>query len=61
MSTGFSVCVCDANSPGPFRLKVTSQTETMLMTYMLALCLRVDDFATDTELIAHDLGMPAPK
>ncbi|EPS98872.1 hypothetical protein FOMPIDRAFT_1148132 [Fomitopsis schrenkii] len=43
------------------KLKVTSQTETMLMTYMLALCLRVDDFATDTELIAHDLGMPAPK
>ncbi|KAH9837707.1 RNA polymerase I associated factor, A49-like protein [Rhodofomes roseus] len=43
------------------KIKVTSQTETMLMTYMLALCLRVDDFATDTELIAHDLKMPASK
>ncbi|KAH9921136.1 RNA polymerase I associated factor, A49-like protein [Fomitopsis serialis] len=43
------------------KIKVTSQTETMLMTYMLALCLRVDDFATDTELVAHDLKMPVSK
>ena len=42
-------------------MKVTSQTETMLMTYMLALCLRVDDFATDVGLIAHDLKMPETK
>lgn len=30
----------------------------MLLTYMFALCLRIDDFATDAELIAHDLSMP---
>ncbi|KZT68077.1 RNA polymerase I associated factor, A49-like protein [Daedalea quercina L-15889] len=43
------------------KIKVTSQAETMLMTYMLALCLRVDDFSTDTELIAHDLKLPVSK
>lgn len=39
------------------RAKMTPQTETMLLTHMFALCLRVDDYATDTESIAHDLGM----
>ncbi|OSX57880.1 hypothetical protein POSPLADRAFT_1155569 [Postia placenta MAD-698-R-SB12] len=39
-------------------VQVTTQTETMLLTYMFALCLRIDDFATDAELIAHDLSMP---
>ncbi|EJF57477.1 RNA polymerase I associated factor, A49-like protein [Dichomitus squalens LYAD-421 SS1] len=41
--------------------KMTPQTETMLLTYMFALCLRVDDYATDTETIAHDLSMPPAK
>lgn len=45
----------------PFRIKITSQKETMLVTHMLALCLHVDDFATDTMLIAHDLKMPVSK
>ena len=40
---------------------MTPQTETMLLTHMFALCLRVDDYATDTESIAHDLGMPPTK
>ncbi|KIK92192.1 hypothetical protein PAXRUDRAFT_147843 [Paxillus rubicundulus Ve08.2h10] len=34
----------------------TSQTETMLLTHMFALALRVDDYATDTTLIASDLS-----
>ncbi|KAF9239431.1 Rpa49 subunit specific to nuclear RNA polymerase I [Melanogaster broomeanus] len=34
----------------------TSQTETMLLTHMFALCLRVDDYATDTTLISSDLS-----
>ncbi|KAI1789709.1 RNA polymerase I associated factor, A49-like protein [Ganoderma leucocontextum] len=39
------------------KLKMTPQTQTMLLTYMFALCLRIDDYATDTESVAHDLGM----
>ncbi|KAL0952487.1 hypothetical protein HGRIS_006751 [Hohenbuehelia grisea] len=35
----------------------TSTTQTKLMTYMLALCLRVDNWATDTTTVAHDLSM----
>ncbi|CCM05914.1 uncharacterized protein FIBRA_08152 [Fibroporia radiculosa] len=42
-------------------VKITSQTETMLLTYMLTLCLHVDDFATDTDLIARDLSMAPTK
>ncbi|KAH7882046.1 Rpa49 subunit specific to nuclear RNA polymerase I [Phlebopus sp. FC_14] len=34
----------------------TSQTETLLLTHMFALCLRIDDYATDTSLIANDLS-----
>ncbi|KAH0833917.1 RNA polymerase I associated factor, A49-like protein [Lanmaoa asiatica] len=34
----------------------TSQTETLLLTHMFALCLRIDDYATDTTLIANDLS-----
>ncbi|PIL25986.1 hypothetical protein GSI_11740 [Ganoderma sinense ZZ0214-1] len=37
--------------------KMTPQTQTMLLSYMFALCLRIDDYATDTEGVAHDLGM----
>ncbi|KAG6816191.1 hypothetical protein H0H87_007860 [Tephrocybe sp. NHM501043] len=33
----------------------TSMTQTKLLTYMFALCLKVDNFATDTTQIAHDL------
>ncbi|KAH9943769.1 RNA polymerase I associated factor, A49-like protein [Amylocystis lapponica] len=41
--------------------QVTPQSETMLLTHMFALCLRIDDYATDTTLIAHDLSMPVEK
>ncbi|THG94133.1 hypothetical protein EW026_g7279 [Hermanssonia centrifuga] len=41
--------------------KITPQTETMMLTYMFALCLRVDDYATDTTLLAMDLAMAATK
>lgn len=30
--------------------------ETLLLTHMFALCLRIDDYATDTTLIANDLS-----
>ena len=43
------------------RAQITPQTETMLLSYMFALCLRVDDYATDTETVAHDLSMPPAK
>lgn len=33
----------------------------MLLTYMLALCLHVDEFATDPEIIAKDLSMSVDK
>lgn len=35
--------------------------ETMLLTYMFALCLRIDAYATDVDSIAHDLSMPPAK
>ncbi|OSD00005.1 RNA polymerase I associated factor A49-like protein [Trametes coccinea BRFM310] len=41
--------------------KMTPQTETMLLTYMFALALRVEDYAADVETIAHDLSMPPTK
>ncbi|KAJ3528889.1 hypothetical protein NM688_g7932 [Phlebia brevispora] len=41
--------------------KITPQTETMLLSYMFALCLRVDDYATDTTLLAKDLSMAVTK
>ncbi|CDO68785.1 hypothetical protein BN946_scf184989.g51 [Trametes cinnabarina] len=41
--------------------KMTPQTETMLLTYMFALILRVEDYAADLETIAHDLSMPPTK
>lgn len=40
---------------------MTPQTETMLLSYMFALCLRVDDYATDTTLLAKDLSMAVTK
>jgi len=39
-----------------FRFVSTSATETKLLTYMFALCLKVDGFATDTTFVAHDLS-----
>ncbi|KIP06400.1 hypothetical protein PHLGIDRAFT_107028 [Phlebiopsis gigantea 11061_1 CR5-6] len=41
--------------------KITPQMETMLLTHMFALCLRIDDYATDTTLLAKDLSMSAAK
>ncbi|KAH9476998.1 DNA-directed RNA polymerase I subunit rpa49 [Psilocybe cubensis] len=35
----------------------TSATKTTLLTYTFALCLKVDDFASNTTVIAHDLSM----
>lgn len=35
--------------------------ETMLLTHMFALCLRIDDYATDTTLVAKDLSMAVAK
>lgn len=43
------------------RPKMTPQTEALLLTHMFALCLRVEDYASDTESIAHDLSMPPAK
>ena len=43
------------------RSKMTPQTETMLLTYMFALCLRQEDYAADVETLAHDLSMPPQK
>jgi len=34
----------------------TSATQTKLLTYLFALCLKVDNFASDTTSIAHDLN-----
>ncbi|KAA1474187.1 RNA polymerase I associated factor, A49-like protein [Dentipellis sp. KUC8613] len=39
----------------------TSHTDTNLMTHIFALCLKVDDFATDTTLLASDLRMGVTK
>ncbi|EGO02918.1 hypothetical protein SERLA73DRAFT_165847 [Serpula lacrymans var. lacrymans S7.3] len=41
--------------------QTTTQTQTTILTYMFALCLRVDDFSTDTTLIAADLSQPVTK
>jgi hypothetical protein len=41
--------------------QTTSQTKTTILTHIFALCLRVDDYATDTTLVAADLAMPLAK
>jgi DNA-directed RNA polymerase I subunit RPA49 len=46
--------VCD-------RPKVTTDMETRLLTHMFALCLRLDNFSVETELLAGDLSMPQKK
>lgn len=43
------------------RMKVTSSKENLLLTHMFALCLRIDDYATDTALMAKDLSLPVTK
>ncbi|KAF8599911.1 RNA polymerase I associated factor A49-like protein [Ceratobasidium sp. AG-I] len=40
---------------------VTSQTETKLLTYFLALCLRVDSYSTKIGPLANDLKLPPAK
>ena len=37
---------------------MTSQMVDKLLTHMFALCLRVDDYATDIEEIREDLNLP---
>src|ERR1700677_5243827 len=39
---------------GP-RAQMTTENETRLLTHLFSLCLKVDDYATDTALIAVDL------
>lgn len=36
---------------------MTSENETSLLTHLFSLCLKVDDYATETALIAADLKM----
>ena len=36
---------------------MTSDNETTLLTHLFSLCLKIDDYATDTTLIAADLKM----
>ncbi|TFK24889.1 Rpa49 subunit specific to nuclear RNA polymerase I [Coprinopsis marcescibilis] len=42
---------------GSTTYQATSTTKTNLLTHMFALCLKVDKFATNTELLAADLSM----
>jgi len=43
------------------RAHVTQEMETNLLTHMFALCLRADEWATDTTALAGDLSMPVAK
>ncbi|KAF7977898.1 hypothetical protein HWV62_2454 [Athelia sp. TMB] len=49
------------SSRGSASSQVTGNTQTLILTHMFALCLRVDDFATDSTLLATDLSMPVAK
>jgi len=46
---------------GSTKAHITQELETILLTYMFALCLRVDEWATDTTILAGDLSMPVAK
>ncbi|KAG1800021.1 RNA polymerase I associated factor, A49-like protein [Suillus subaureus] len=46
---------------GSVEARKTSEKGTMLLTHMFALCLHVDDFATDTSVLAADLSMEPAK
>ncbi|KAF8999769.1 Rpa49 subunit specific to nuclear RNA polymerase I [Cyathus striatus] len=48
----FTEMARDSSAP-----QVTTATKTNLLTHIFALCLKLDNFATDTELIAQDLSM----
>lgn len=37
--------------------QVTSAAQTKLLTYLFALCLKADGFASDPSLLSKDLGM----
>ena len=43
------------------RARITPEKETLLLTSLFALCLRVDDYATDATLLSKDLTMAASK
>ncbi|PPQ98682.1 hypothetical protein CVT24_003309 [Panaeolus cyanescens] len=43
---------------GQTSFQMTTATGTNLLTHIFALCLKVDGFATNTKVIAHDLSMP---
>lgn len=43
------------------RAYVTQEMEMNLLAHMFALCLRVDEWATDTTILAGDLSMPVSK
>ncbi|KAF9526022.1 Rpa49 subunit specific to nuclear RNA polymerase I [Crepidotus variabilis] len=45
-------------SRGSSSYQATSSTKTSLLTHIFALCLKLDNYATDTKLLAHDLSMP---
>lgn len=45
---------------GP-RAQMTTENETRLLTHLFSLCLKVDDYATDTALIAADLKMSSTR
>lgn len=40
---------------------LTSGMDTKLLSYMFALCLRVDGYMSNPEVIAKDLSLPTPK
>ncbi|KIM90013.1 hypothetical protein PILCRDRAFT_812811 [Piloderma croceum F 1598] len=48
-------------SRGSTNLQTTTQTQTTILTYIFALCLRMDDYAAETTPIASDLSMPVTR
>jgi DNA-directed RNA polymerase I subunit RPA49 len=60
---GYAKCVghrlhdCLDAHVGACRARMTSENETSLLTHLFSLCLRVDEYATETALIAADLKM----
>lgn len=58
-----TVCVNIAIDPDVYLFpycshRVTKTTETKLLTHLFALCLKVDDYASNPGVIAHDLSIP---
>ncbi len=52
-----TILTCSDRVLFPFSHQATSATKTLLLTNLLALCLKLDNFATDTEILSHDLSM----